>query len=77
MSELTNPHDRFFKELFARPETAAEFLSSYLPLKIAGVLDLTALEPVRDSFVDAELQEHLSDLLYRVRLKQGGRVCWS
>jgi hypothetical protein len=51
MPELTNPHDRFFKELLARPEAAADFL---LPPEIAGALDLTAPEPVRDSFVDAE-----------------------
>jgi predicted transposase/invertase (TIGR01784 family) len=74
MPELTNPHDHLFKELLARPEAAADFLANYLPPEIAGALDLTALEPVRDSFVDAELREHLSDLLYRVRLQQGGEA---
>jgi hypothetical protein len=72
MSELINPHDRFCKDLFARPGVAADFLANYLPPGVAGALDLSAPELVKDSFVDPELQEHFSDLLYRVRLKRGG-----
>ena len=30
MPEITNPHDRFFKEVFARKEVAADFLRNYL-----------------------------------------------
>jgi hypothetical protein len=26
MSELSNPHDRFFKDLFTQPDVAANFL---------------------------------------------------
>lgn len=72
MSELANPHDSFFKELLARPDAAADFLTNYLPPAVAAELDVSAPELVKDSFVDAELQQHFSDLLYRVRLKQGG-----
>src|SRR5262245_58439780 len=72
MSELANPHDSFFKELLARPDTAADFLANYLPTEVDAELDVSAPELVKDSFIDAELQQHFSDLLYRVRLKQGG-----
>ena len=71
MSEIINPHDRFFKDLLARPAVAADFLAAYLPPEVAGALDLTAPELVKDSFVDAELRQHFSDLLYRVRLRRG------
>lgn len=74
MSEIANPHDSFFKDLMARPEMAADFLANYLPPEVASELDVTAPELVKDSFVDAELQPHLSDLLYRVRLKSGGEA---
>lgn len=74
MSEIANPHDSFFKDLLARPEMAADFLANYLPPEVAAELDVTAPELVKDSFVDAELQPHLSDLLYRVRLKSGGEA---
>ena len=72
MSELANPHDSFFKDLLARPEMAADFLAHYLPPEVAAELDVTVPELVKDSFIDAELQPHFSDLLYRVRLKRGG-----
>ncbi len=71
MKDLTNPHDRFFKELFSRPETVADFLTHYLPMEVASLLDVSAPELLKDSFVDKDLQTHFSDLLYRVRLKGG------
>jgi predicted transposase/invertase (TIGR01784 family) len=72
MSEIVNPHDRFCKDLFARPEVAADFLAHYLPPEVAAALDLRTLELVKDSFIDPELQPHFSDLLYRAQLKRGG-----
>jgi len=72
MPELTNPHDKFFKETLSHQDAANDFLRYYLPAEVAVQLDLTATELVNDSFVDTELQTHYSDLLYRVRL-QGGR----
>jgi predicted transposase/invertase (TIGR01784 family) len=36
------------------------------------LLDLSAPEMVKDSFIDEELRQHFSDLLYRVNLKRGG-----
>ena len=71
MSELRNPHDRFFKDVFGRAEAATDFLTNYLPTNIVGILDLTAVELVKDSFVGPELQEYFSDLLYRVQMKAG------
>ena len=74
MSELSNPHDKFFKESFSRPEVAGDFLVQYLPAEIVKILDLTTLEPLKDSFVDRELQAHYSDLLYAARLADGRDV---
>jgi predicted transposase/invertase (TIGR01784 family) len=71
---LSSPHDSFFKELFSRPEVAADFLANYLPPEIAAALDLSSLEIVKDSFVDEALRRHLSDLLYRVGLQGGGNA---
>ncbi|HWQ36813.1 MAG TPA: Rpn family recombination-promoting nuclease/putative transposase [Blastocatellia bacterium] len=71
MAEITNPHDRFFKELLGQPEIAADFLMNYLPPEVVAALDLSAPEPVRDAFIDSELQQHFSDLLYRVRMREG------
>lgn len=71
MPEIKNPHDAFFKQLLARPGVAQDFLENYLPEPIKTALDLNDIEPVAGSFIDEELQEHLSDLIFRVRLKGG------
>ena len=70
-TSLSNPHDRFFKELFSRQEAARDFLQNYLPADVAQLLDLASLEISKDSFIDADLQEHFSDLLYTVALRDG------
>jgi len=68
---LTNPHDKFFKDLFTRQEAAQDFLQHYLPAEVAALLDLSTLEIGKDSFIDLDLQEHFSDLLYKVALHSG------
>ncbi|MFO7632953.1 MAG: Rpn family recombination-promoting nuclease/putative transposase [Caldilinea sp.] len=66
---MSNPHDRYFRETLAHPEAARDFLRYYLPADVAALIDpVEPPELMRDSFVDAELREHLSDLLYRVQL---------
>ena len=70
MTDLSNPHDRFFKELFSRKEAAQEFLRLYLPPEVAALLDPATLELTKDSFIDPELQEHFSDMLYKINLSQ-------
>lgn len=72
--DIKNPHDKFFRELLGQPELAADFLQHYLPPEVVARLDLTRLELTHDSFVDADLQEHLSDLLYHVGLRENERA---
>jgi predicted transposase YdaD len=48
------------------------FIANYLPKNITALLDMDSVERLPDSFVDPELREHFSDLLYRVKLKRGG-----
>ncbi|MEW6368703.1 MAG: Rpn family recombination-promoting nuclease/putative transposase [Acidobacteriota bacterium] len=69
--ELANPHDRFFKKLFSRDETVRDFVAHYLPPEIADRIDASSLALEKDTFVDKELREHFSDLLWRARLKDG------
>jgi predicted transposase YdaD len=73
MAEHTH-HDRFFKRLFGNLAVAADFINNYLPAEITARLDLESLTIEKESFVDEELRNHFSDLLYRVKLKTGGEV---
>ncbi len=39
MIEISNPHDKFFKEVFSRREVAVDFLRNYLPNDVLSCLD--------------------------------------
>ncbi|MBF0476838.1 MAG: Rpn family recombination-promoting nuclease/putative transposase [Deltaproteobacteria bacterium] len=72
MSDLTNSHDHFFKGIFSVKAEAEDFLSNYLPEEVAGLLKLDTLELGKDTYVDPELRESLSDLVYRVETTSAG-----
>ncbi len=72
---IKNPHDRFFKTTFARRETALSFLQNYLPNEIVQVFDFSSFEISKDTFIDPELRESYSDILYKVGLRSGGQSC--
>jgi len=66
---MSNPHDLFFKETFSRKEVASGFLHEYLPEDILCLTDLNSLAIVKDSFVEKELADQYSDILYTVLFK--------
>lgn len=68
---IRNPHDAFFRQIFSDPAVAADFLANYLPAEVRAELDLSHVEPQPDSFIDDDLREHFSDLLFRVSLRNG------
>jgi predicted transposase/invertase (TIGR01784 family) len=68
-----NPHDRFFRDSFSRPEIARNYLEEYLPPELLPLLDLDHLVLQDGSFIDESLREHQSDLLYKTRLAANGR----
>lgn len=70
-TQLPNIHDAFFKQALSDPKMAGTFLRERLPAELAELLGPEPPEPVPGSFVDEELRQHHSDLLFRVRLKTG------
>lgn len=66
---LTNPHDRFFRQVMARQEVATDFLRHYLPPEAAALVDLSSLVAVSETFIDEHLRPHHSDVVFSVRLK--------
>ncbi len=71
MTDIHQPHDKFFKRLFSRPEVARDFIENYLPENVLRRLDLDSLQLMKDTFVDAKLRGRFSDVLCRVRLANG------
>ncbi|KMQ49398.1 Transposase [Chitinispirillum alkaliphilum] len=66
---LSTPHDTLFRETFSRIETVRSFVANYVPKKISSQLNLQTLAIQKDSFIDKELSEHFSDILYSVKLR--------
>jgi predicted transposase/invertase (TIGR01784 family) len=67
MTWTPSPHDKLIKEFLSNRETAASLFDNYLPTDIRETLRLETLEICKDSFVEPDLREFFSDLLYRVR----------
>jgi predicted transposase/invertase (TIGR01784 family) len=66
---IHNPHDHFFRDSFGRPEIARNYLEEYLPADLLPLLDLNHLALQDGSFIDENLREHQSDLLYQSSLR--------
>jgi predicted transposase/invertase (TIGR01784 family) len=71
-AQLINIHDAFFKQALGNPELAGQFLREHLPPAVVELLGPETPEPLPGSFVDEELRQHHSDLLFRMHLKSGG-----
>ena len=63
-----DPHDRFFKRVFAHPEHVVAPLRLFLPPDLLDALDAESLELAPGSYVDPELEVRESDLLFRCRI---------
>jgi hypothetical protein len=65
MTNIVNPHDKFFKESFSRLEVAQSFIEEIFPLELREKINLDKMKRVNDSFTDEELSEHLADVVYQ------------
>ncbi len=73
-SEISNPHDHFFKNVYSRKEVVQDHLTQLLSPQIQACLDFNSLEISKDSFIDHELREYHSDLLYKLKTKDENSV---
>lgn len=67
--EIFNPHDKFFKETFSIRENVIDFLKGTFPPEIFKKLDLSTLTRDNNSYIDEELKEHFSDIVYTCSCK--------
>jgi predicted transposase/invertase (TIGR01784 family) len=64
VSSISNPHDKFFKEVFQDRENVIDFIRGVFPEQIKSRLDFDTLYPDSTSYVDEELNEIFSDIVY-------------
>lgn len=69
-----NIHDSFFKRVMSDPVSAGRFLREHLPPDVAALLGDDPPELQAGSFVDEELAQHQTDLLFRIKLKEGNEA---
>jgi len=62
--KLINTHDKFFKELFSKKKEVTEFIEKTIPIAIVSKLDLNTLELDSTEYIDEQLKQNFSDIVY-------------
>lgn len=68
------PHDALFKAAFGTAEGAAGLLRAIMPSAIVEAIAWTSLAVEPSSFIDEELEDLHSDILFSARLRDGDKV---
>jgi predicted transposase/invertase (TIGR01784 family) len=69
-STLPTPHNNFFHYALSHAQAARDLIQTHLPPSLVQILDLESLELQKDSFIDEDLRQSFSDLLYSVRFAE-------
>ena len=62
---ITNVHDKLFKDSFSRLEVAQSFIEELFPQELKEKINLKDLKRISESFIDDELEEYFSDIIYQ------------
>ncbi|EDW4369033.1 Rpn family recombination-promoting nuclease/putative transposase [Salmonella enterica subsp. diarizonae] len=65
------PHDATFRQFLTRPEIAREFMALHLPAELRAICDLSTLKLESGSFVEDDLRQYFSDVLYSLKTTDG------
>lgn len=66
--KINNPHDKLFRKMWSNIDVARDYLNHYLPKALLRLIDVDSLEISKDSFVEKELEDYYSDILYKVNI---------
>lgn len=65
------PHDATFRQFLTQPEIARDFMELHLPTELRAVCDLSSLKLESGSFVEDNLRQYFSDVLYSLKTTDG------
>jgi predicted transposase YdaD len=68
MEQLPTPHNNFFHYALSHMPSARSFIETQLSPRAVAELDMETLRLEQTSFIDADLREKYSDLLFSVQL---------
>lgn len=65
------PHDATFRQFLTQPEVARDFMELHLPAELRDICDLSTLKLESGSFVEDDLRQYFSDVLYSLKTTAG------
>lgn len=69
----SHPHDVTFQQFLRHPEIARDFMELHLPPELRVICDLNTLQLECSSFVEDNLRQYFSDVLYSLKTTAGGK----
>lgn len=64
-------HDATFRQFLTQPDIARDFMEIHLPAELRAVCDLSTLKLESGSFVEDDLRQYFSDVLYILKTTAG------
>ncbi|MFE8665881.1 Rpn family recombination-promoting nuclease/putative transposase [Serratia nevei] len=71
MKKNPTPHDATFRQFLTQPEIARDFMEIHLPAELRAICDLSTLKLESGSFVENDLRQYFSDVLYSLKTTDG------
>lgn len=65
------PHDAMFRQFLTQPDVARDFMEIHLPAELREICDLSTLTLESGSFVEDDLRQYFSDVLYSLKTRAG------
>ena len=69
-----NIYDKTFKKVLSEKAEAIALAKTYFPAQLVEDLDFSTMELLPTSFVDDQMQEHVSDIIYSCQFNSGENV---
>ena len=67
------PHDATFRQFLKIPDIARDFMEIHLPTELRAICDLSTLKRENGSFVEENLRQYFSDVLYSLKTIDGDK----
>ncbi|MEA1969732.1 MAG: Rpn family recombination-promoting nuclease/putative transposase, partial [Thermodesulfobacteriota bacterium] len=68
MKKIQSPHDKYIKFSLSTKSNAVGLFTNCIPKEILTLIDFETLDISKESFIDEELKEYFSDILYTVNI---------
>lgn len=65
------PHDAAFRQFLATPDVARDFMQLHPPAELCALCDLTTPKLESGTFVENDLRQYASDILWSMKTTSG------